>query len=215
MIRLANSSMLLSALLGHDRQGGVGDAATNLARSPATRADQAQRRASTKTPDVPAKTSTARPSVTVSLSPMAQAAQAQADSSLATTEAKGRPARAVGVSPFTSDEQKKLEAIQKLSLAQHRDYVRFRREGVLPSEDLSSLTPIQARQRLDDLSVLPRLRAVETQTLGRAASQTFVFAIKDGETTESMDTYVGWLKERAQQSGTTATPPKVGLNIQV
>lgn len=242
MIRLANSSMLLSSLLGLGRQGGIGDDAANLVRTAAMRADPAPKATPAKTAELPAKTATQRPAVTVSLSRMAQAAQAaqiaqaaqaaQAQPTAAPEpkaeaapktesvrpapppEAKSGPPRTANGAYFTDDEQRKLQAVIDFSRAQHQDLMRFRREGILPSEDVSAMTPTQARQRLDDLSVLKRFDEVRIQIgdPSLASPTPFSIAANNGDVTESMDTYMGWLKGRAAQSQAPATP---GLNIQV
>jgi hypothetical protein len=243
MIRLANSSMLLSSLLGLGRQGGVGDDTANLVRTAATRADLALKAAPAKTAELPAKTATTRPAVTVSLSRMAQAAQAAQIAQAAQKQqaaqpepeadpaskaelyraepyrvvlppgAKGQPVRSSGVSPFTPDELKKLEAVTDFARTQHQDYVRFLREGTPPSENVATMTPAQARQRLDDLSFLPRYEEVGKQVIGSSWPRPHVFdiAANNGEVTTSLDTYVGWLKDRAAQSETPATPPAKSL----
>lgn len=226
MIRLANSSTLLSTMLGLGRQG---DETANLVRTAALRTDRALKAAPAKTAEPAAKTSTARPAVTVSLSRMAQAAQAAqtqaAQAEPETLSAKtseperpkpppgtvGQPGRNVGVSPFTLDEQQKLEAIVDLQKAQHRDYIRFVQERIAPN-DVSSMTPADARKQLDDLSALPHLQEVQTRVMGWASSP-FVFAMKDGQSTDSLDTYKGWLQERAQSEA--APPPTSGLDVQV
>ncbi|WP_454761717.1 hypothetical protein [Caulobacter segnis] len=245
MIRLANSSMLLSSLLGLGRQGGVGDGAANLVRTAATRADQTLKAAQTKTAELPAKTATQRPAVTVSLSRMAQAAQAAQIAKAAQTaqaqpaappepkaeaapkaepdrlapppETKGGPPRTANGTYFTDDEQRKLQAVVDFSRAQHQDWLGFfGPERTPPSEDVSAMTPAQARQRLDDLSVLKRFDEVRIQIgdPSLASPNPFSIAANNGEITQSMDTYMGWLKDRAAQSDTPATPTS-GLNIQV
>lgn len=245
MIRLANSSMLLSSMLGLGRQGGVGDDTANLVRTAATRADQALKAASAKTAELPAKTATQRPAVTVSLSRMAQAAQAAQIAKAAQTaqaqpaappepkteaapkaepdraappppQTKSGPPRTANGSYFTDDEQRKLEAVFDFADAQQKDWVRVYRERTPPSENVSAMTPAQARQRLDDLSVLKRFEEVRVQIgdPSLASPRIFAIAANNGEVTESMDTYMGWLKDRAAQSDTPATPTS-GLNIQV
>ncbi|WP_454718258.1 hypothetical protein [Caulobacter segnis] len=246
MIRLANSSMLLSSLLGLGRQGAAGDDAANLVRMATTRADQALKAAPAKTAELPAKTATTRPAVTVSLSRMAQAAQASQIAQAAQKQqaaqaepeadpaskaelyraepyrvvlppgAQGQPVRSSGASPFTPDELKKLEAVTDFARTQHQDYIRFLKEGVPPSENVATMTPAQARQRLDDLSFLTRYEAVGKQVIGSSwpAPHVFDIAANNGEVTTSMDTYMGWLKERAAQSETSATPPETkGLPV--
>lgn len=243
MIRLANSSMLLSSLLGLGRQGGGGDETANLVRTAAMRADQALKAAPTKTAELTAKTASQRPVVTVSLSRTAQAAQAaqiaqaaqgvpspqavspapkadpepkaQPDRPAPPTEAKGPPRTANGTY-FTDDEQRKLEAIIDFAKAQHLDYVRYGRERIPPSENVSAMTPAQARQRLDDLSVLKRFDEVRIQIGDPSLASPHIFSIaaNNGEITYSMDTYMGWLKDRAAQSETPLAATS-GLNIQV
>ncbi|MBO9543864.1 hypothetical protein [Caulobacter sp.] len=225
MIRQANSSMLLSSLLGLGRQGGAGDETANLVRAAAMRADQAVKAAPTKTAELPARTATARPAVTVSLSRMAQAAQAAQIAKAAQAappqqaalpEARSEPARTSNGSHFTDEEYRKMGALMDFALVQHQDYMRFHQERILPSEDVSAMTPVQARQRLDDLSVLPRWIEVGGQLGGDtwARPNPFSIATNNGEITESMDTYMGWLKDRAAQSEAPAKPTS-SLNIRV